>query len=112
MHLGNDRTWNFLPNLNRTEPLIFFAEPNFCAYDLRSYQLKLIKMRAELANLNHCEVLFLSRAAINLSLYNSSPVMKWTEFLEISYEFAKKIIQGGPKKIVPTNIFAHFGYSV
>ena len=38
--LGNDRTWNFLPNPNRTEP-------NFCAYDLRSYQIKLIKMRAE-----------------------------------------------------------------
>ena len=41
------------PEPNRTEPPIFFAEPNFCAYDLRSYQLKLIKMLAELANLNH-----------------------------------------------------------
>ena len=30
------------------------------------YQLKLIKMRAELANLNDCVVPFLSRAAVNL----------------------------------------------
>ena len=71
--LGNDRTRNFLSN--RTE-----TEPNFCAYDLRSYQLKLIKMRDELPNLNHCAVPFLSRAAIDLSLYNSSPVMKGIEF--------------------------------
>ena len=83
LRVGNDRTRNFLPNPNRTEPPIFFAEPNrtetepnFCAYDLRSYQLKLIKMRAELSNLNHCAIPFLSRAAINLSVYNSSPVMK------------------------------------
>ena len=34
-----------------------------------SYQLKLIKMRAELANLNHCAVQFLSRAAVNLCWY-------------------------------------------
>ena len=85
LNLGNDPTRNFLPNPNRTEPnLRFFlpnrTEPNFCAYDLRSYQLKLIKMRAELANLNHCAIPFLSRAAVNLSLYNSSPVMKWIEF--------------------------------
>ena len=33
---------------------------------LISYQLKLIKMRAKLANLNDCAVLFLSRAAANL----------------------------------------------
>ena len=63
VHIRNDRTRNFLPNPNRTEPPIFFAEsnrtetePNSCAHDLRSYQLKLIKMRAELANLNHCAV--------------------------------------------------------
>ena len=30
----------------------------------------LIKMRAELANLNHCTVLFLRRAVINLSWYD------------------------------------------
>ena len=30
-----------------------------------------MKMRAELANLNHCAVLFLSRAAVNLSWYDS-----------------------------------------
>ena len=29
-------------------------------------------MRAELANLNHCAVPFLSRAAVNLSLYDSN----------------------------------------
>ena len=34
-----------------------------------SYQLKLVKMRAELANLNHCVVHFLSRAAVNLCWY-------------------------------------------
>ena len=28
-------------------------------------------MRAELANLNHCAVLFLSRTAVNLSWYDS-----------------------------------------
>ena len=30
-------------------------------------------MRAELANLNHCAVLFLSRAAVNFSWYDSTP---------------------------------------
>ena len=66
------------PEPNRTELPIFFCrtEPNFCAYDLRSYELKLIKVLAELANLNHCAVPFLSRATLNLSLYNSSPVIK------------------------------------
>ena len=34
-----------------------------------SYQLKLTKMRAELANLNHCAVSFLSRATANLYWY-------------------------------------------
>ena len=34
-----------------------------------SYQLKLIKMRSELANLNDCAVPFLSRAAANLCWY-------------------------------------------
>ena len=33
---------------------------------IQSYQLKLIKMRAELANLNHSAVPFLSRTAVNL----------------------------------------------
>ena len=36
---------------------------------LVSYQLKLIKMRARLANLNNCAVHFLSRAATNLCWY-------------------------------------------
>ena len=55
----------------------FFAEPKpnrtfvHMNYDLRSYHLKLIKMRAELANLNHCAAPFLSRAAVDLSLYES-----------------------------------------
>ena len=64
------------PEPNRTSDFFCRTEPNICAYDLRSYQLKLIKMRAELANLNHCAVPFLSRTAVNLSLCNSSPVMK------------------------------------
>ena len=34
-----------------------------------SYQLKLTKMRAELANLNHCAVPFLSCVAANLCWY-------------------------------------------
>ena len=36
---------------------------------VRLYQLKLIKMSASLANLNHCAVPFLSRAAVNLCWY-------------------------------------------
>ena len=64
------------PELNRTFDFFCRTESNFCAYDLRSYELKLIEVPAELANLNHCAVPFLSRAAVNLSLYNSSPVMK------------------------------------
>ena len=61
----------FFAEPNQTE-----TEPNFCAYDLRSYEFKLIKVLAELTNLNHRAVRFLSRAAVNLSLYNSSPVIK------------------------------------
>ena len=38
---------------------------------LTQCQHKWIKMRAELANLNDCAVLFLSRATANLSRYNS-----------------------------------------
>ena len=34
-----------------------------------SYQFKLIIMRAEIANLNHCAVPFLSRAAVNFRWY-------------------------------------------
>ena len=34
-----------------------------------SYQLKLIKMRADLAVLNNCAVPFLSRAAVNMCCY-------------------------------------------
>ena len=34
-----------------------------------SYQLKLIKICAELANINHCAVPFLSRAAVKLYWY-------------------------------------------
>ena len=74
----NRTSYFVLPN--RNEPKRTETEPNFCAYDLRSYELKLIKVLAELANLNHCAVSFLSRAAVNLSLYNSSPVMKGIEF--------------------------------
>ena len=35
-------------------------------------------MRAELANHNHCAVPFLSRAAVNLSWYDSRPDFKGT----------------------------------
>ena len=35
-------------------------------FNVISYQLKLIKKRAELAGLNYCAVPFLSRAAVNL----------------------------------------------
>ena len=38
--------------------------------DIISYQLKLIKMRAELANINDCAVPFLSRAAVNFCWYD------------------------------------------
>ena len=34
-----------------------------------SYQLELAKMRAKLVDINHCSVLFLSRAAANLWWY-------------------------------------------
>ena len=37
-----------------------------------SYQLKLIKMHAELANLNHCAVPFLSLATVILSWHEST----------------------------------------
>ena len=43
------------------------------------FSLKLIKMRAELANHNHCAVPFLSRAAVNLSCYDS--IIYLSEFL-------------------------------
>ena len=38
---------------------------------LISYQLKLIKVCAKSATLNHCAVPFLSRSAVNLSWYDS-----------------------------------------
>ena len=43
---------------------LIFTEP------VISYQLKLIKMHAKLANLNECAVPFLSRAAVNLCWYH------------------------------------------
>ena len=42
---------------------------------ITSYQLKLIKMRAELANLNHCAVPFLSRADVNLCWYYTTFIL-------------------------------------
>ena len=44
-----------------------------------SYHRKLIKMRAKLANLDHCAVPFLSHAATNLSWYDIIPDIKMTE---------------------------------
>ena len=38
-------------------------------YIVLSYQIKLIKMRAKLANLNDCAVAFLNRAVANLCWY-------------------------------------------
>ena len=79
-HIYFIHTLYIYPSIRKRPNQEFFAEPNrtfvHMNYDLRSYQLKLIKMLAELANLNHCAVPFLSRATVNLSLYNSSPVMK------------------------------------
>ena len=43
------------------------------AFVILSYQLKLTKMLAELTNLNHCAVPFLSRAAVNLWWYDYTP---------------------------------------
>ena len=51
---------------------------SFFESDGRSCQLKLIKMRAELANLNNCAVPFLSRAAVNLSWYHSTLITTTT----------------------------------
>ena len=48
--------------------LTFFVEVNCIAVPLPT---QVEKMRTELANLNHCAVLFLSRAATNLSWYDS-----------------------------------------
>ena len=44
----------------------------YILYTIWSYQLKLMKMRAELANLNHCAVPFLSCAVVNLSWKDSN----------------------------------------
>ena len=48
---------NSLSLIRDTECKLYYV---ICMH-LLSYQLKLIKMRAELANLNHCAVSFLSR---------------------------------------------------
>ena len=45
--------------------ILFYLNPYYSRTNL-----KLKKMRAELANLNHCAVPFLSRAAVKLSWYN------------------------------------------
>ena len=45
---------------------------NGCSiYGFKVVSTQAEKMRAELANLNHCAVLFLSRATVNLSWYDS-----------------------------------------
>ena len=46
------------------------VQMNIMIYYMPSYHLKLIKMRAKLANLNDCAVSFLSRAAVNLCWYD------------------------------------------
>ena len=66
----------------KPNPLMFTLPPDYSenldpdavlrvsVYLILSYQLKLIEMRAKLANLNHCAVPFLSRAVVNLSWYD------------------------------------------
>ena len=43
-----------------------FKIPFIIVRGVLSYQLKLIKMRAKLANVNHCAAPFFSRAAVSL----------------------------------------------
>ena len=49
-----------------------------------SYQLKLIKMRAELANLNYCTEPFLRRAAVNFCWYYYIYIYKFTRHVSTS----------------------------
>ena len=51
-----------------------------------TYQLKLTKMRAELANLNHCAVPFLSRAAVNLCGTTTIHLLNCNECLYTSHK--------------------------
>ena len=51
--------------------VVMTAPPERITLVIISYQLKLIKMRAKLANLNLCAVPFLSRAAANLYDYTT-----------------------------------------
>ena len=53
-------------------------------YDMLSCQLKMIKMRAELTNLNICAVPFLSRAAVNLCWYDISEIRSYWPLLIIT----------------------------
>ena len=41
------------------------------------------KMSAELANLNHCAVPFLSHAAVNLSWYDTTPIVELKAYTTI-----------------------------
>ena len=50
--------------INKT--VVEVSETDFIGDIVLSYEVKLIKMRAKLVNLNHCAVPFLSRAAANL----------------------------------------------
>ena len=54
---------------NHVYTMIGFKLYTVCNVYVLSYLLKLIKMRAKLANLNHCAVSLLSRAAVNLCWY-------------------------------------------
>ena len=44
-------------------------------------------MRAELANLNHCAVPFLSRAAVSLSWYDSTVKLKDLFIIDEEHEY-------------------------
>ena len=60
-------------------------------------------MRAELANLNHCAVPFLSRAAVNLSWYDSTCIYI-EEWIQLQYfagagEFCSNLVRVAEPRI-------------
>ena len=62
------RLWNW-KQLIPLLILFYPASSDELKYIIISYQLKLTKMLTELANLNHCAVPFLRRAATNMCWY-------------------------------------------
>ena len=68
-HILGGRNYNKNPLVEYVLILMTFYGDLFSAILLIKYQRKLIKMRAELANLNHCAVPFLTRASAFLCWY-------------------------------------------